>query len=157
MTTDLGELGGSVDGETRDELDIAFRYFGTAIRVHPDLTDAVVVELFRTVTTLDKTPERGLELVDLYVTTLVHPDDHGMFREVMRAERVNIADLTTLGGRLLETLTGRPFQRPSDSSDGPRATDTSSEDDVYSEALRLTGSRPDLQAAVVMAGRARSA
>lgn len=150
--TDLGELG----GERRPDLDLAFGYFGERIRVHPDLTDTALVQMFRTMTTFAVSPERSLEIVEMIVATIIDPEDRERFEGTMLANRATIEDLSTLAQRLLEVLTARPTQRPSDSSDGPSTTPTSSAADAYSPALRVLEGRPDLQAAIVMAERQRA-
>lgn len=141
--TDLGEFGTS-----REAASLTFSYFGETLRTNPDLTDVMVIDLFNLMDSGDTPVGQRLQTV---VATLVHPDDVDRFREAAKANRQHMEDLGLLAMQLAAAITDRPTLLPSDSSDGQSSTDTSSEDDSSSRALRLLDGRPDLQVAVIRA------
>ena len=152
----MGTLGDF--GVERAAVDETFGWFGTEIRVHPDLSDVAVVDLFATVSSVNEsTPAAdAMAAIGHIGRILVHEDDADTFWTLAKKNRQTMEDIVRLAMAILEALSGRPTELPSDSSDGQRTTTTRSEADSSSRtALRLLEGRPDLQAAVVMAERER--
>lgn len=152
----MGSLGDF--GSEREPVEESFGWFGAEIRVHPDLSDLAIVDLFATMASVRQGEAReGAEAALGAITgigqLLVHPDDVGEFWRLTRANRQTMEDIVSLAMNVLAALSGRPTQLPSDSSDGQRSTATRSGGGSSSPALRLLEGRPDLQAAVVMAER----
>lgn len=148
-------------GVEHPPVDDTFGWFGSEIRVHPDLSDLAIIDLFSSMATYGKKDtEAGpdaLAAMAGVTALLVHPDDVDAFTVLARRHRQTMEDVASLAMELLAALSGRPTQLPSDSSDGQRSTGTRSGDVSSSPALRLLEGRPDLQAAVVMAERERAA
>jgi hypothetical protein len=153
--TFIGDLG--ADRADVDEL--VFGYFGSRIRVNPNLTDLVIVDLFTEMADAGQSEDATKTAAALRSmrSALIHPDDLDEFNTRVREHRQSLADLVELTKKLLEAVTARPTSRLSDSSDGPSATTASSGDDSSSAALRLLQGRPDLAVAVVQAKESRSA
>lgn len=156
----MGSLGDF--GVERPAVDETFGWFGAEIRVHPDLSDLAIVDLFASMATVrdlddSEGAEAAIGAISSIARLLVHPDDIGQFWELTRVHRQTMEDIVTLAMNVLAAMSGRPTQLPSDSSDGQRTTGTTSEGASSSPALRLLEGRPDLQAAVVMAEREREA
>lgn len=155
----LGEM-----GVAREEHDATFGYFGTTIRVHPDLSDIAVFDLFTDVATaVDGADAENAEDVAKLVealravaATLVHPDDAEEFWRLARANRQSLDDVAGLAMRLLGALADRPTERPSVSSDGPSSTAATSGGGSSLPALRLLENRPDLAVAVLRAEESRA-
>ena len=143
--TYLGEF-----GTTRPEVDLAFGYFGATIRVNPNLSELVLVDLFAGMAGGEDGTE-ALTAITGMVDALVHPEDVPEFRTRCRANRQSTEDLAQLAVKLVEALTDRPTRQPADSSDGLPTTVTNSEDDSRSAALKRLEGRPDLQVAVLRA------
>lgn len=157
--TYIGEFGAE-----RPEADFSFGYFGSVLRVHPDLTAVAVLNLFAEIDAISKAAaddteamSKAFAAVRSIASTLVHPDDADEFWTLARQHRQTLEDLGELAMKMLEAITERPTSRPSDSSDGPSATSATSEGASPSPALRLLQSRPDLAVAVLQAEEARTA
>lgn len=149
----MGHLGDF--GTARDGNDATFGWFGTAVRVHPDLTDLALIDLVQQLTSVgDDNGEEAVSAVSGIATMLVHPDDFDAFWTTARTNRQTMEDVVQLAAHLIGGLAGRPTRLPSASSDGQQPTDPSSTDDSSSEALRLLDGRPDLQVAVLRAREA---
>ena len=143
--TYLGEF-----GTTRPEVDLAFGYFGATIRVHPDLSELVLVDMFAGMGGGENGTEAFTAITGM-ADALVHPDDAAEFRARSRANRQTTEDLAQLAVKLVEALTDRPTLQPADSSGGLPTTVMSSGGDSRSEALKRLEGRPDLQVAVLRA------
>lgn len=144
--TYLGEF-----GTARPEVDLAFGYFGVTIRVHPDLSELALVDLFGAMAGGEEDGAKALNALNSMTDSLIHPEDVTEFRRLARANRQNTEDLAELAVKLVEAITDRPTQQPADSSGGLPTTDTKSEDDSRSQALQKLEGRPDLQVAVLRA------
>lgn len=140
-------------GVERPPVEDSFAWFGVDIRVHPDLSDLVIIELFGAMQDKPNDDEDHgpamLEAMSSIVATLVHPDDVDAFMRTSRSHRQQLEDIVRLAMELLGALAGRPTQLPSDSSDGQLTTAPSSTGDSSSRALEVLDGRPDLQVAVL--------
>jgi hypothetical protein len=148
----LGEL-----GQARAPSEETFGWFGTQMRVHPDLSDAAMVDAAdaaETITDLDGAA--ALRLVKKFLREVVHPEDFDQFWTIGRANRQSVEDFSTVAATLIEAVTGRPTQRPAGSSAGPGATAPNFADDSYSRVMRRLDGRPDLQLMVLEARESRA-
>lgn len=143
-------------GNPHPPMEASFDYFDVPIRVHPDLSDVTVMDLFSTLSGTGNGEKVSTSLRSV-ATTLVHPEDVDEFWVLVKANRQTATDLGELAVELLAALTGRPTQQPSDSSDGLQPTEESSKDVSSSQALRLLEGRPDLQVAVLRSEEAHRA
>lgn len=139
-------------GTPHEALDDTFSYFGTTLRVHPDLTDLFILEVSR--------EYQGSEPEDSWVRTaarsVVHPDDFDEFWRLALANRQNIEEINGFLNGIIEAITNRPTELSSDSSGGRQPTSESSTDGSFSRALEVLDGRPDLQLAVVNAQESRA-
>lgn len=138
-------------GIERPQVDEQFGYFGTVIRVNPDVSDLSIIEMFREVGAAQDDAAVGTNRK--IAATLVHADDLDVFMETAIRNRQTIEDLVQVGLNIIEALTARPTLLPSGSSDGQSTTDANSTADSSSRALQLLEGRPDLQVAVLRAER----
>lgn len=137
-------------GTSRPPVEATFDYFGETLRAHPDLSDVAVVDLFGSFGSADGANDVAGMLRSIG-STLVHDDDVEAFWRLARSNRQTMEDLAQFAMDLIAAITDRPTKLPSDSSDGQSPTDTRSEDDSSSRALRVLEGRPDLQVAVIQA------
>lgn len=135
-------------GKARPVVDASFEWFGTDVRVHPDLSDLNIISLFSGMQGTEDGADALKALGDL-AAALVHPDDLDEFWKLARGNRQTMEDIAVLAMELIGALADRPTSLPSDSSDGQQTTDTRSTDVSSSQALRLLDGRPDLQVAVL--------
>lgn len=146
--THLGDFG--VERPAHED---SFGYFGETVRVNPDLSDLAMVDFVETGVAIQAMDGKGglLALKDM-LRSLVHPEDFDRLWELAKANRQQIDDLDALAEAIVVSVTGRPTEQPSDSSDGLPTTP----DDSSSRALRLLDGRPDLQMAIVRAQEAQA-
>lgn len=114
-----------------------------------------------------KTARAGVDHMDLEGLASMHDmleqciaeDEWVAFQDLAGKVRAGGDELFAVVKDVLGALTARPTSRPSDSSDGPPTTSTSSTADFSSRAkLRLeTQGRPDLALMVLEAQEARTA
>ena len=125
-----------------------FGYFGGSYRTHPELVDdfamADLGELLVSVDTMDGLAQ--LAAVKRLLRGLVHPEDFEKVWEAGRANRQTFDDLGDLAKALFVAVSGRPTERPADSSGGPGPTPPSS---AVGSSLRVQHrlerhGRPDL-------------
>jgi hypothetical protein len=83
-------------------------------------------------------------------------DEWPRFEKHADRHRADGDELMEIVSKVFEVLSERPTQRPSDSSDGPSTTTSSSTAGSSSRALRQLDGRPDLQVAVLRAQEARA-
>lgn len=136
-------------GTPRDALDINFDYFGTMVRVNPDLSGVSLIDFMREATGLDQGDPDIKAVVgaaDSMLHYIVHPDDFDAFWAVAKSQRQTLEDLTDLMQQLIEAVTEVPTERPSTSSDGPLSTEPSSSDvsSLPDIARFEAAGRPDL-------------
>jgi hypothetical protein len=151
---DLGNF-----GSVRPANEGTFSYFGTTVRVHPDLTDLALIDLATKMLAAESTKDgqEAIRMVADVAGMIVHPDDADEFWRSARANRQTMQDVIGLAAELIGALAERPTVLPSDSSGGQPTTGTSSTDGSSSQALRLLEGRPDLQVAVLRSEQARQA
>lgn len=142
-------------GESRPSAEETFGYFGETLRVHPDLSDLAIVDLFDSMSSAQKDGAAAMAAIRGIGAALIHPDDVDRFWALARANRQTMEDVATLAMQLIGALAERPTLLPSVSSDGQQDTSPTSEGDSSSPALRLLSGRPDLQAAVLLAQEAQ--
>lgn len=118
---------------------------------------------------VDSSDLAGLAAMFDLLESVIEPDDWDRFRKHAKKSRASDKDLMTLVRKVITGQTDRPTVRPSDSSDGPGKTESSSVDDSSSpvaeeteEWLRVktrleADGRPDKALMVLQAHEARSA
>lgn len=141
--TSLGDL-----GTPHAPHDVTFGYFGTEVRVHPDMTDLGLMDLVADLQDVSD-GAKAVSALRALVAAFIHPGDLDAFWATAKANRQTTEDLSELALSILSAVTDRPTRQPSDSSDGLPSTATRSTDDSSSQALRLLAGRPDLQVAVL--------
>jgi hypothetical protein len=138
-------------GTERPAVEDSFGWFGSEVRVHPDISDLTIIGLFAAMQELgEEDGEKMIEAMGGIAAALVHPDDLDEFLGVARSHRQTMEDIATLAMNVIAALAERPTLLPSDSSAGQPTTAASSS----SKALRVLDGRPDLQAAVAHMERA---
>jgi hypothetical protein len=173
--TDLGDI----SGEVVEPVLATFVYFGKEIRVNPDLTEAVVIDLIDQANGVEAEEATGLMAgAKDYVRGHIHPDDFDTFWEAANDNRQGLEARLKVCWRILEMLSERPTTPPSDSSDGRPTTQrslpagASALDVAESPSPRLDGvsevaarwidryeaeGRPDLAAQVLITARGKEA
>lgn len=120
---------GDLSGPTYEPLVFSFTYFGEQIRVHPELSETTVVDMYSRAASIeidaDANDKLGEQLVKGakeqldYVRAHIHPDDFDRFWALVKQHRQRMGDVMVLTLQLVGALTERdPTSPPSDSSDG---------------------------------------
>jgi hypothetical protein len=117
---------GDLSGKTYEPIVASFTYFGERIRVNPNLTETVVVDLLEMSENVQVGDPRELVAAKDYVREHIHPDDFDDFWAAAMENRQGVTDVITVCWKLLERITDRPTTPPSGSSDGRRDTPMSS-------------------------------
>lgn len=142
-------------GTVRDELDVNFPYFGTLIRVNPELSGLSLLEVLAAVAEFDEeTPTKAVvQAIDDLRAVAIHEGDIDVFRKLFKANRQSLDDLIDMAKALLEAVTEVPTEQPSGSSSGLTSTEQSSV--VVSSSPVVTRleqqGRPDLALVVIQA------
>lgn len=155
MTRRLGDF----TGELTEAEVLTFGYFGTEIRVNPAFGELDVFDFMEEASSLDENDPAAMTLIKRSLRACVHEDDFDQFWKLARRNRQTSADLTQIFRQVLEAVTDRPTQQPSDSSDGPVSIGTKSTGGSSSAVVRRLEAqgRPDLALAVVRAQEAQPA
>ena len=117
---------GDLSGEVVEPVTATFTYFGKKIRVNPNLTETMVVDLLEAGEDIGVDDPRQLVAAKDYVRDHMHPDDFDTFWEAAQANRQSIQDVIRVCWKLLERITERDPTQPPGSSDGRPATSQSS-------------------------------
>lgn len=148
-------------GTAYDELDVNFPYFGTLIRVNPELSGLSLLEVLAVVAEFnEETPTAAVvQAIDDLRAVAIHEDDLDAFRKIFKAKRQTLDDLITVAKALVEAVTEVPTEQPSGSSSGLTSTDPSSVVVSYSPVVTrlVEQGRPDLALMVVDAQEFREA
>lgn len=147
-------------GTPREENDLDFGYFGETIRVHPDASDSVATQFAVRAQAIDAKENLAAAVVATtdFLKALIHPEDFDRFLSTAVKNRQTNEDLLTVAGAILEAASGFPTTQPSDSSDGPQHTGTTSTDVPSWRDLKRRfedDRRPDLALALVQAAEHR--
>lgn len=125
-----------------------FGYFGKTYRTHPEMADdyamADLSELIVSVDTLDGLGQ--LAALKRLLRLMIHPEDFDEVWRVGRENRQDFDDIAELAKALLVAASGRPTERPADSSAGPQPTPANSGGDSSLRVQREfeAKGRPDL-------------
>jgi hypothetical protein len=122
---DLGDLDEGAE-EVR-ELQAEFRYAGVKFRVHPDLSELVVIDLLEEGDAIDVHSPKAMIFAKTYMRAFVHPDDFGRFWALVLKRAPSVQKLMELSWKILGGITEGPTGGQSDSSDGQPATSQSSQ------------------------------
>lgn len=124
---------GDLSGPVYEPLVFSFAYFGETIRVHPELSETTVVDLYVRAADVeiddganDKFGEqlvKGAREQQEYIRAHIHPEDFDRFWALAKKHRQKIGDLMVLSLRLVAAMAERdPTSPPSASSDGRPGT-----------------------------------
>ena len=119
---DLGDL----SGEPVEPVLAEFGYFGTKVRVNPDLTETTVIDLFERAQNVQvqdgvlpvAEAMREAEKAKDHVRAHIHPEDFDAFWSTAKANRQDMRSLMGLCWEILALISERPTSPPSDSSAG---------------------------------------
>jgi hypothetical protein len=164
-TAHLGEFG----KQARTLVDADFTFFGTTIRVNPQLSPGGIIEFFERAGKIqmpdpELPPEEqarlAMELLPVmreFLAYQVHPDDRGVFFDVASKNGQQLDDLMEVSNAIMTLVGGRPTQRSSDSSPGPRHRKAgASSSQQVKKRLERQG-RPDLALMVLEVQEGREA
>lgn len=140
-------------GVERPPLAMTFGWFGSEIRVEPNLTDTVLMDFLKTATAIeDEAGPEAMQAIEDFLRALIDVADFDRFWMNGRKHRQNIEDLMKVAYAILEAATDRPTQAPIDSSDGRSKTvvgsTVNSPATAVQRALEAQG-RPDIAVAVL--------
>jgi hypothetical protein len=121
---DLGDLG----GQEHEKVIASFGYYGTTIRVNPNLSEVSVMDFLENAENIGADDPRTMVVVKKWIRANIHPDDFDTFWKIVNDHGVGTDDLMRLMWKILEGVTARPTGRPSDSSAGPTETNSASRD-----------------------------
>jgi hypothetical protein len=136
-SVDLGDL----SGEAVEPVLAEFGYFGTKVRVNPDLTETTVIDLFERAKQVQIEDSPNLPIIDAlteaekakdHVRAHIHPDDFDAFWSTAKSNRQDMRRLMGLCWEILALISERPTVPPSDSSAGRPITSQSLPDGVSS-------------------------
>lgn len=119
----LGSLGvvHEVQHPTEEEV-LDFDWFGAKIRLTSDYNEIEMVDLMETMSDISEDDPRAIVTVKDTLRLVVDPDDFTEFWRLAKENRQKIGDLIAVGQVLMEAVTARPTQQPSDSSPGRLTT-----------------------------------
>ena len=147
-------------GKKKADLNASFDYFDREIRVHPKLTNLMILGFLDVAEGIDDMDEvASMKAVRDFLHSAIHPDDWKEFWEVSVEERQSMEDFMELQWKLLEKCSendAHPFTPPSASSDGLDSTEQKSRDDSFSRVMERLDGRPDLRHMVMEATEKRA-
>jgi len=138
-SVDLGDL----SGEAVEPVLAEFAYFGTLVRVNPDLTETTVIDLFETAARIQVRGPGEIPISDTFaeaekaknhVRAHIHPDDFDAFWATAKANRQDMRRLMALCWEILDLISERPTSPPSGSSGGRPVISQNLPDGVSSQA-----------------------
>lgn len=127
-------------------------YFGVAIRINTDFTDADLVDFMEAAGEADENDPRSALLLKKFLReVVVHPDDFDLFWATGKANRQSLEDRMAVAYQIIEAVTKRPTGQPSGSPAGQRTTAGNSTADFALAAQRKLESagRADLAVAAL--------
>lgn len=152
MSRNLGEF-----GIERESIDAAFSYFGSPIRVNPDVSELDFVDLAEDGADIKEDDPRSVTILKEFVRKVVHPEDFDHFWALAKQHRQTTIELMGTTKAVMEAVTERPTGQPPTSLGGRRKTRRRSKGRSYDPAFRVLAGRPDLQDAVALRLEARHA
>lgn len=118
-----------------------FTWFGESIRVVDEVNEVELIDLMEAAERIEATDQSSMVVMKNGLRLMLAAEDFDKFWKLARDNRQSIEDLSELFSLLMEAVTGRPTQQPSDSSPGRLSTDESSPVVLPSP---VSGGRPDL-------------
>jgi hypothetical protein len=119
-----------------------FDWFGSTIRLTTTLNEVELIDFMDAARRINDQDLAAMAIIKDMFIMIIHADDFATFWSVAKEKRQGLEEMVQLFMTLLEAVTDRPTQRPSDSSTGQPTTVGSLPAD--SSASVLSG-RPDLQ------------
>jgi hypothetical protein len=141
MGRSIGSFGTEHPDDTNADPD-TFDWFGSTVRLTTALNEVELIDFMDAARKINDQDIAAMAIIKDMFVMVIHPDDFTRFWAVAKEKRQGLEELVQLFMALLEAITDRPTQRPSDSSNGQPTTVASSQ--VDSSASELSG-RPDLQ------------
>jgi hypothetical protein len=130
------------DGDRVTEEVDTFDWHGLEVRLNPEFSELDLVDFMEEASQVDEKDPRSIGIVKKILQAQVHPDDFQAFwdhtKKVIRPGK-QLEALMLASNQLISGATGRPTERPSDSSSGPVATVTSLRGDSSSPESPLSG------------------
>ncbi len=123
---DYGKVGEVPDDSAWPE-PARFPWFGVEIRVHPMLSDTILIDLIEESGDLDDKDPRGAMVVKQFIRDVIHPDDFDDFWKLGKANGYQTAQFAEVAAGIVTAVTGDPTQESSDSSNGQSPTATKSQ------------------------------
>jgi hypothetical protein len=122
MARSIGDL-----GTPREPVDLTFNYFGLVIKVNPSASDLDLVGFMLEAADVETVDEnKAMQATARYLKGLVADDDWDTFWSAAKANRQTLPDLLLLGEKIVEAVSGTPFESPSASAAGPPTTNSKS-------------------------------
>lgn len=148
----------------------SFGWFGTEIRVHPSLTDIVLMDFAEKAQAIDENSPEVMGFIKMQMRVVIAPEDFDAFWQAALDNGQDSGDLMRVMKTIVETKAERPTQLPSDSSAGHARTVTTSPDvsswpategsqltAMDRRAIEAMPGRPDLALVVMEAAKQRAA
>ncbi len=140
----LGDL-----GVAKPKVADSFGWFGTEIRINPNLTDLVLMDFAEKASEIDENSPEVLGFVKMQMRLVIHTEDFDAFWSAALENGQDSSDLMLVMKTIVETTAQRPTRLPAGSSAGQPRTVVTSPDvsslpatGVFEETLQKT--RADL-------------
>jgi hypothetical protein len=124
-------------GVKHEPTEDTFGFFEHTLRVNPGFGELELADFLEAAAVVDEdNATASMALLKNVMRAAVHPEDFDTFWTTAKRERQGIADLMGILIALVEAVTDRPTERPSDSSDGPQQTSLGSVANSSSQVIR---------------------
>jgi hypothetical protein len=119
----LGDL-----GVVKPKVSDSFGWFGAEVRVHPFLTDIVLMDFAEEAQHIDENSPEVMGFIKKQMRLVIEPDDFDVFWKAALENGQDSADLMAVMKTIVETKAQRPTLLPADSSAGQARIVTTSPD-----------------------------
>ena len=123
-----------------------FLFFDETVRFSPSFGEIDLIDFLEAAREVDAEAPSAMSIMKDTFRACIHPEDFDRFWTTARRERQGVLDLMPILWAAVESVTDRPTQRPSDSSDGPQIIEPKSADASSSRVVHRfeQQGRPDL-------------
>ena len=140
MARSIGSYG--VEHEPPTDDPDTFDWFGSPVRLIPGVNEVELVDLMHQARSVDAEDVAAAAIIKDLFLMIIWPDDFAAFWTTAKTKRQEIEDMIELFRVLLQAITDRPTQQPSDSLSGRPTADAKSQPDSLPQ---VSSGRPDLQ------------
>lgn len=147
----MGSIGSF--GTARDVEEQTFDYFGTDIRIDPEIGELDYLEYLDAATAGDETASAVTQIRGV-LGLLLLDEDVDLFWSLAKKNKQSQEDVLNVCQQIIEAITDRPTGESSDSSSGTGTTATTSGGEVSSRVRESLSKRPDLLRVVEDAAKA---